>query len=120
MTVTFDAALLAGVLFAVGLYLVLDRGFLRVLFGFITLSNAANVLIFGMAGDPGGRSAPVLDGQGGPPVDPLPQALVLTAIVIGFGILAYLTLLLYRIYVDRRTADLGRLDADITGKGGGG
>jgi hypothetical protein len=34
-------------------------------------------------------------------VDPLPQALVLTAIVIGFGVLAYITLLFYRMYADR-------------------
>jgi multicomponent Na+:H+ antiporter subunit C len=119
MSVQLDAAVLAGVLFAIGIYLVLDRGFLRVLFGFITLSNAANVLIFGMAGDPSGRSAPVITPGAPPPVDPLPQALVLTAIVIGFGILAYLTLLLYRMYVDRRATELGKLDADITGRGDG-
>lgn len=44
------------------------------------------------------------------PVDPLPQALILTAIVIGFSVAAYLTVLLYRVYVDTGAATTTGLD----------
>jgi multicomponent Na+:H+ antiporter subunit C len=106
MTSPVETAVLVGVLFATGLYLLLDRNFLRSLLGFITLANAANVLILAMSGDPTGRSAPVLDGAEAPPADPLPQALILTAIVIGFGVTAYLAYLYYRVHVDTGGTDL--------------
>jgi multicomponent Na+:H+ antiporter subunit C len=42
-------------------------------------------------------------------VDPLPQALILTAIVIGFGVIAYLVLLLYRLFLDQKTTNAAEL-----------
>jgi multisubunit Na+/H+ antiporter MnhC subunit len=101
MTNQLDAALLGALLFGVGVYLVLSKRFICVLFGFITLSNAANVLILAMSGDPSAGTPPVIEAGRAGPVDPLPQALILTAIVIGFGVLAYLTVLFYRMYADR-------------------
>ena len=52
----------------------------------------------------GGKGAPIVS-RDGPWVDPLPQALILTAIVIGFGVVAYLVLLLYRTFLDQHTAN---------------
>lgn len=98
-----DTAFLIGVLFAAAIYLILQERFSRILFGFILLSNAANLFVLSMAGDPAGKVAPVVLEAGQTSVDPLPQALVLTAIVIGFGVIAYLVTLLYRLFLDRQT-----------------
>lgn len=99
----WETALLVGLLFGAAVYLLLRPTFARILFGFILLSNAANLLVLAMSSRPDGKTAPVV-AEGGPPsVDPLPQALVLTAIVIGFGVTCYLVILLYRIFLDQRT-----------------
>lgn len=100
----WETALLIGMLFGTACYLVLQASFVRILFGFILLSNAANLFILAMSGPPGDRTAPVVGGEV-PSVDPLPQALILTAIVIGFGVIAYLVVLLYRTFLDQRTAN---------------
>lgn len=107
-----ETALLVGVLFACATYLILQRSFVKILFGFVILSNAANLVVLGMSGRPDGRNAPiVLDGTA-PHVDPLPQALILTAIVIGFGMIAYLVLLLYRLFLDNKTTNAAELYAN--------
>jgi len=112
MTNQLETALLAGVLFGVGIYLLLDRNFLRSLLGFITLANAVNVLILSVSGDPTERSAPVLSEAAAHPADPVPQALILTAIVIGFGVTAYLSYLYYRLHVDTGGSDLAESAED--------
>jgi multisubunit Na+/H+ antiporter MnhC subunit len=79
--------------------------------GFGLLGHAANMLILAMAGSPVGKVAPLMPGIPGQlsaanaagAVDPLPQALILTAIVIGFGLTAYLSVLLYRLFLDYRS-----------------
>lgn len=84
----------SALLFAVGTYLVLQRKLSRVIIGVGLLGHGANVL-FVMAGRRG--DAPLV-GQGDADgfADPLPQALVLTAIVINFGVTAFLLALAYR------------------------
>ncbi|MEO1457240.1 MAG: NADH-quinone oxidoreductase subunit K [Pseudomonadota bacterium] len=85
-------AILAGVLAATGVYLMLARHLLRIVFGVVLLGSAANVMVFA-----GGRLVdgipPLLaEGEMAPALvtaNPLPQALVLTAIVIGFGLAAF-------------------------------
>ena len=62
-----------------------------------------------MSGRPDGKAAPIVRGAVQAPVDPLPQALILTAIVIGFGVTAYLVILLYRTFLDQRTASAQEL-----------
>lgn len=101
MNTQLDTVLLAGLLFGAGVYLVLSRKLLCILFGFVLLSNAANVVILAVSGDPTAGSPPLVQDGVATQVDPLPQALILTAIVIGFGVLSYLTLLVYRMYADR-------------------
>ncbi|WP_437782397.1 sodium:proton antiporter [Sorangium sp. So ce1097] len=112
MTGQLDTAVLVAVLAGGAVYLCLSRRFLRVLFGFLLLSNAANLVVLSMSGDPTGRRAAMAGPEAAPApaVDPLPQALVLTAIVIGFSVAAYLTVLLYRIYVDSGSATMTGLD----------
>ena len=100
-----ETALLIGVLFGCATWLILQRSFVRILFGFIVLSNAANLLVLSMSGRPDGKVAPIVDESAAPMVDPLPQALILTAIVIGFGVTAYLVTLLYRLFLDQKTTN---------------
>lgn len=107
-----ETALLIGLLFACGTYLVLQTSFVRILFGFLVLSNAANLLLLSMSGSPEGRVPPIAGAASGPMVDPLPQALILTAIVIGFGVTAYLVVLLYRLFLDQKTTNAAELYAE--------
>lgn len=104
-----DTALLVGLLFACAVHLILHSSFTKILFGFVVLSNAANLLILSMSGDPAGKMAPLITAVAGPRVDPLPQALILTAIVIGFGVTAYLVMLLYRLFLDHHTTNAATL-----------
>jgi multicomponent Na+:H+ antiporter subunit C len=91
--VNLAMAVLIGVLGAVGVYLMLHRSATRIILGIAMLGNAINLLIVAVGGDPG--TAPIV-GRDGTPSDPVPQALVLTAIVIGFGIVSILLAIAYR------------------------
>ena len=104
-----ETALLVGVLFTCATYLILQRSFVKILFGFMILSNAANLLVLSMSGSPDGKQAPIVLDPHAPMVDPLPQALILTAIVIGFGMSAYLVLLLYRLFLDQKTTNAAEM-----------
>lgn len=110
-----------GVLFAAGVYLLLERSLSRVLIGVILIGNGAN-LLFLVAGGAAGRPPIVGATPEGQMSDPLPQAMVLTAIVITLGMTAFLLALAYRSWQlhrhdevqddveDRRIARLAALD----------
>lgn len=97
MILTMPLALLAimVVLYATGVYLLLDRALTRVLVGFLLVGNATNLLIFLTSGSFG--AAPIV-GTAEPREmsDPLPQAFILTSIVITFGVTAFILALIYR------------------------
>ena len=105
-------AILVGVLFAGGLYLVMQRNLLRFVFGLLLLSGSVNMLIF-TAGRLTRGTAPIIpEGFTAPPTETanaLPQALVLTAIVIGFGLIVFAMVLLLRTYERLGTIDTGEL-----------
>jgi multicomponent Na+:H+ antiporter subunit C len=89
-------AIVIGALVAAGIYRLLGGSRLDALVGILLLSQAANLIIFASGGLRHG-AAPLLDGGSPlPTADPLPQALVLTAIVIGFGILCFVLILFQR------------------------
>ncbi|MEX6504898.1 Na+/H+ antiporter subunit C [Jiella sp. M17.18] len=99
-------------LFAVSLYLILSKHIIRMLLGIVLLGNAVNLLIF-TAGRVG-PIAPPLIAEGQETVtqavaNPLPQALILTAIVISFSFFAFLLVLAYRAYQDLGTDDTDRM-----------
>ena len=101
------AAILGGLLLAAGLYLLLSRDVQRVAIGFLLLSNAANVLVLTASGLPARADAPLLSGtRDGPFADPLPQAFILTAIVIGLGMAAFLLAMATRLYRETGRDDL--------------
>ncbi|MEF8776882.1 MAG: sodium:proton antiporter [Haloarculaceae archaeon] len=108
MTQAFLAAVLA-LLFALGTFLVLRRDVVRVVWGVTIMSQAANVYLVTMGGLQG--SVPILGhGESAAGVtDPLVQALVLTAIVIGFGTTAFALALTFRVYEEHGTIDLAEL-----------
>ncbi|WP_254543745.1 sodium:proton antiporter [Halomarina pelagica] len=104
-------AVVLGAMFAVGTFLLLRRDVVRVVWGVTIISQATNVYLVTMGGLTG--SVPVL-GHGGhvdpsTVTDPLVQALVLTAIVIGFGTTAFALVLTYRVYEEHGTIDLREL-----------
>lgn len=105
--------ILAGFIFAIGLYMILRRSIVRLILGFGLISNSVNLLLF--------ISGKLVKGR--PPIisenansltdmhsDPIPQALILTAIVIGFGLIAFSTILIKRAYVINKTEDLDDLN----------
>jgi multicomponent Na+:H+ antiporter subunit C len=90
------APILIGSLFAAGVYNILRRSLIRILIGFSLVSHSANLLVFSSGGLRRGEPPVIPDGADLPPagfMDPLPQALVLTAIVIGFGLTGFLAAL---------------------------
>lgn len=96
MSISLVLLIVMAVMFACGVYLLLERSMTRVLIGFLLVGNATNLLILIMAGKAG--LAPILeDGVTAEDMtDPLPEALILTAIVITFGVSAFLMALIYR------------------------
>jgi multicomponent Na+:H+ antiporter subunit C len=102
-------ALVAGALFAAGVHLMLGRSAVKMVIGLVLMSHAANLLVFTMGGLTRGRPPIVLEGAGGaaaPFANPLPQALILTAIVIGFGLQAFSLALVYRATREAGTDDV--------------
>lgn len=94
-------AITVGVVFGSGLYLVMQRNLLRFVFGLILLSGAVNVTLFVAGRLTRGVSPLIREGSTVPPdgaANALPQALILTAIVIGFGLIVFALVLLLRTY----------------------
>jgi multicomponent Na+:H+ antiporter subunit C len=96
--VTVVLAAAAASLFGCGTYLLMQRQLTRILIGLALLAHGANLLIVLSAG---GRGEPTFIGTGDEAgfLDPLPQAFVLTAIVITFGVTGFLLALAYRSWV---------------------
>ena len=113
----FLLALVAGTLYASGIYLMLKRRLAQLIVGLSMMANGSNLLIFTAAGVTRGR-APIIDEATGVAgeafADPVPQSLVLTAIVIGFGVLAFSLVLAHRVH---RSTGSDDIDAISTGEG---
>ena len=111
MTPTIVLPVMIGGLYAAGVYLLLDRSLTRVLLGFVLLGNATNVLVLSTGGPAG--PAPIL-GYSDPEQinDPLPQALILTAIVITFGVSAFVLAIIHRSWRLARNEAVGTDEED--------
>lgn len=94
-------SVLVGLFFAVGIYLILSRHVVRTVLGIVIFGNAVNLLIF-TSGRLTRETAPIIPQHlsllPGPAANPLPQALILTAIVISFSFFAFVLVLAYRAY----------------------
>ncbi|WAB81812.1 Na(+)/H(+) antiporter subunit C [Microcella daejeonensis] len=111
MTVSLVLVIVMSAMYACAVYLLLERSLTRVLLGFLLAGNATNLLILIMAGEAG--IAPIFDETLSPEeyTDPLPQALILTAIVITFAVSSFLLALIYRSWRLANADDLSD-DAD--------
>ncbi len=107
-------SIVIGVMYAAGVYLLLRRSIVKLILGIIFLGNATNLLILLAGGLT--QAAPAFIEKGSTMAtqvaDPLPQALVLTAIVIGFGITAFALALMYRFYLTSGTDDIDQVTED--------
>lgn len=109
-------AIAVGVLFSCGLFMMLRRSFVKLIIGLSLFGHGANLLIFTSGGLVRGKPPLIKPDDkylaGTPGVDftdPLPPALILTAIVIGFAIVSYAIVLSKRTYEEIGTDDLDRL-----------
>ncbi|WP_312180012.1 Na(+)/H(+) antiporter subunit C [Arthrobacter sp.] len=124
MSVNITLLLIMGALFAAGIYLLLERSLTRVVLGLTMMTNATNILLLATGGYQG--LAPIF-GAEIPPEDyndPLPQAFILTSIVISFSVTAFMLGIIYRSWVlgrqdevqddieDRRVASQSSYDAE--------
>lgn len=105
-------ALVIGGMVAVSVYMLLRRDLVRMIVGVVILSNAVNLLIFTLGRMTRAESPLIAVGETVPPetiANPLSQALILTAIVIGFGLLAFSLVLIYRMHKSWSTVDANDL-----------
>ena len=118
------ASISAGLLVAIGIWMLLDRSLLRVVLGVVVLGNGVNMAVL-VGGRLNGSVAAFADTPGAPQlaVNPLPQALVLTAIVIGFALFVFALAVLKRtwevhgdIETDRITAVAEEPAPDLPGQ----
>ena len=107
--------IIAGSLFAGGIYLMLRRSLILTLIGIILISNSVNLALFSL-GRLNDQNPPLIAAGSvipeAPFANPLPQALRLTAIVIGFGLLAFALALAYRSYKELGSVDQDQFLAD--------
>lgn len=107
-------AIMIGVLYAAGIYMILRRSLVKLILGIIILGNGANLLIFLLGRITKGRP-PIIPGDlkvfEEAYADPIPQALILTAIVISFGLQSFAIILIKRAYKVVKTDDLDEMNA---------
>ncbi|WP_047981427.1 Na(+)/H(+) antiporter subunit C [Ornithinibacillus contaminans] len=97
--------ILAGILFATAIYNLLQKQLLRIIIGTVLLSHGAHLVILTMGKLKRGNP-PILDDAVTTYTDPLPQALILTSIVISFGITSLLLVLSYRTAKENNTDNM--------------
>jgi multicomponent Na+:H+ antiporter subunit C len=106
-------AIMTGVLYAGGIYMILRRSLVKLIIGLILLGNGANLLIFILGGLVKGKP-PIIPSDVSRITDaftdPVPQALILTAIVISFGLQSFAIILIKRAYKVIKTDDLDEMN----------
>ena len=110
-------AVVIGGLYAAGLYMMVRRSFVKMIIGLALLGQAANLLIFTMGRLVRGNPPLIAEGQttmASGVADPLPQALILTAIVIGFGVQAFMIILIKRVYQTAGSDDVDEMKGTDT------
>ena len=106
MSVNLTLLIVMGALYACGIYLVLERSLTRVLLGLMLLANSTNLLILATGGYAGLAPLYSKDTAAGDYSDPLPQALILTSIVISFAVTAFMLGIIYRTWVLARRDEI--------------
>lgn len=108
----FILAIIVGLFYASGIFLMMRRSLVKLVIGLTLLGNGANLLIFLLGrivkGEPpiiGGAESIIREAY----ADPVPQALILTAIVIGFGLQSFAIVLIRRVYKVVKTDDIDEI-----------
>jgi multicomponent Na+:H+ antiporter subunit C len=107
---------LTGALFLVGVWGLLTKAHLIKKIFALGYMNSAIVLLFVLHAADSGGDAPILTATSGEPVDPLPHALMLTAIVVGICVIAFALALAYRLYKRFGTLDIRRIEDEAFGE----
>lgn len=102
-------ALAVGIVFAIGIFQMMRRNVIRSVIGLMILSNAINLFLLS-TGAYTGLAAPFTTALGEQRSDALPQALILTAIVISMGGFSFILAMLYIISARYKTADIDEVD----------
>ena len=105
-------AIIVGLLYAAGIYMMLRRSLVKLVVGLVLLGNGVNLLIFLLGGLVRGKPPIIATGDnilGEIYADPVPQALILTAIVISFGMQAFAIVLIKRTYIVVGTDDMDEI-----------
>lgn len=105
-------SVVVGLLFMVGVYLILSKSLLRIILGTSLLTHGVHLLLMTMAHLKRG-AAPILGEDTSTYVDPVPQALILTSIVISFGVTSYFFVLAYKAYQKLGTDDMEELREEV-------
>lgn len=105
-------SVIIGILFAAGVYMILSRRLLRIVFGTSLISNGT-LLFLMVSGRLQRGESPVLNEPASVYADSLPQAMILTAIVINFAVTAFCLVLCCRTFHEHKSDDVD----DLTGKG---
>jgi len=100
--------IVAGTLFTSGVYLILSKTLLRIIMGLSLFTHGVHIMLMSINGLKRG-AAPLLEEQAASYTDPVPQALILTSIVISFSLTAFSLVLAYRTYKEHGTDDVERL-----------
>lgn len=106
-------AIMTGILYASGIYMIMRRSLVKLILGIVLLGNGVNLLIFVLGRITKGKPPIIDDSQKileGIYADPIPQALILTAIVISFGLQSFAIILVKRAYKVLKTDDLDQLN----------
>lgn len=99
---------ISGCLFTIATYLILNKNLLRIILGLTLFSHATHLMLMAINGLKKG-AAPLLGENAEAYTDPIPQALILTSIVISFALTALLLVLGYRTYVELGTDNMKKL-----------
>ena len=100
--------IIAGILFTIGTYLILSKTLLRIVLGMSLFTHGVHITLMAINGLKRG-AAPLLGENADSYTDPVPQALILTSIVISFALTAFSLVLAYRTYQEHGTDDMEQL-----------
>lgn len=100
--------IISGVLVTIAIYLLLSKNIIQIILGTAVLTHAVHLLLMAMGGL-GGKDVPIVQNGSGDFADPIPQALILTSIVINFAVTAFFLVLAYQLYKRQKIEGISRL-----------
>src|SRR5699024_9420351 len=100
--------IISGVLVTIAIYLLLSKNIIQIMLVTAVLTHAAHLLLLALCGL-GGKDVPIIQDGSGDFADPIPQALILTSIVINFAVTAFFLVLAYQLYKRQKIDGISRL-----------